>query len=125
MAVATGIGYISFKRPACDIFIAGITQFPPTFYCMGALGLRNWPKRGDVAAVKGESPIDLVRLSYRLMYYVGFIGNAPLLPMYPLLVQYTDMSLGGINTLLHCCEYLPPSFCSYPLQCMFTHSRVL
>lgn len=98
MAVACGLGYISFKRPACDIFIAGITQFPTTFYCLAALGLRRWPKSRTAA---GESPIDLVRLPYRLMYYVGFIGNAPLLPMYPVLVQYTDMSLAGINTLLH------------------------
>lgn len=35
------------------------------------------------------------------MYYIGFIGNAPLLPLYPLLVQYTDWTLASINTLLH------------------------
>ncbi|KAL9178649.1 hypothetical protein ACHAXT_001987 [Thalassiosira profunda] len=99
MAAATGLGYISFKRPACDIFIAGITQFPSTFYCLGALGIRKWPSRRER---KDDSPIGLVRLSYRIMYYVGFIGNAPLLPMYPLLVQYTSMSLAGVNTLLHC-----------------------
>eukprot|EP01083_Nonionella_stella_P023510 65061_1 len=103
MAAACAFGYISFKRPACDIFIAGITQFPTTFYCLAALGLRRWPKRkSSAAAGKGEeSPIDLVRLPYRLMYYIGFIGNAPLLPMYPALVQYSGMSLAGINTLLH------------------------
>jgi hypothetical protein len=48
-----------------------------------------------------QHPMDKVLLRYRIMYYVGFIGNAPLLPLYPLLVQYTDMSLAGINTLLH------------------------
>ena len=106
MAVACALGYISFKRPACDIFIAGITQFPTTVYCLLALGLRRWPpsssskmrKNGDSSK---QSPVDLVRLRYRVMYYIGFIGNAPLLPMYPLLVQYSGMSLAGINTLLH------------------------
>jgi hypothetical protein len=34
MTGACAAGYMSFKRPACDIFIAGITQFPSTFYCL-------------------------------------------------------------------------------------------
>jgi len=93
MAGACAIGYISFKRPACDIFIAGITQFPSTIYCLGSLGLRSWPDH--------HTPIERVHFSYRLMYYIGFIGNAPLLPLYPLLVQYTNWSLAGVNTFLH------------------------
>lgn len=104
MAAACGLGYISFKRPACDIFIAGITQFPTTLYCLLVLGLRKWPSSSrtvESIGSKKESPIDLVRLPYRIMYYIGFIGNAPLLPMYPLLVQYSGMSIAGINTLLH------------------------
>ena len=102
MAATCALGYISFKRPACDIFIAGITQAPSTFYCLGALGLRKWGE--EKKKKRDESPIGLVRLPYRLMFYVGFIGNAPLLPMYPLLVQYSGMSLAGINTLLHTCK---------------------
>jgi len=102
MAAACALGYISFKRPACDIFIAGITQFPTTFYCLVTLGLRKWPSGAVAGDGKSkDSPISLVRLSYRIMYYIGFIGNAPLLPMYPILVQYSGMSLAGINTLLH------------------------
>ncbi|KAL7555288.1 hypothetical protein ACHAWF_018991 [Thalassiosira exigua] len=102
MALTCGLGYISFKRPACDIFIAGITQFPTTFYCLGALGLRRWPSRKSKKdAPEASSPINLVRLPYRIMYYVGFIGNSPLLPLYPVLVQHSGMSLAGINTLLH------------------------
>jgi len=99
MVATCAMGYISFKRPACDIFIAGSTQFPSTFYCLGALGLRKWNKSKN----ETSSPIGYVRLPYRLMYYIGFIGNAPLLPMYPLLVQYSGLSLAGINTLLHTC----------------------
>ena len=98
---ACAFGYISFKRPACDIFIAGITQFPSTFYCLGALGLRKWPSSRDDTNAK-VTAIERVRLLYRLVYYVGFIGNAPLLPLYPLLIQYTSWSLAGVNTFLHC-----------------------
>ena len=105
MTGACAAGYMSFKRPACDIFIAGITQFPSTFYCLGGLMMaaRNNLMRKKVAT-NGTAIchlVDNVLLRYRTMYYVGFIGNAPLLPMYPLLVQYTDMTLAGINTLLH------------------------
>ena len=46
-------------------------------------------------------PLNNIQLKYKIMYYIGFIGNAPLLPLYPLLVQYTNLTLAGINTLLH------------------------
>jgi hypothetical protein len=80
-------GGFSFQRPACDIFVVGITQFPSTFYMMLILwwGLRQYP----------------ISDRLRLLGCIGFIFNAPLLPMYPILVQYTDWPLGGINTLLH------------------------
>jgi hypothetical protein len=115
MAAACGLGHMSYKRPACDIFIAGITQFPTTAYCVVALALasrRRPPASSDGGGdgdgppppASSSSPIDLVRLPYRIMYYVGFVGNSPLLPMYPLLVQYSGMSLGAINALLHACE---------------------
>jgi len=80
-------GGISFQRPACDIFIAGITQSPSTFYMMTIflVGLPTHP----------------VPRWTRVIGVLGFILNAPLLPMYPLLVQYTDWSLAGVNTLLH------------------------
>lgn len=81
-------GGFSFQDPACDIFIAGITQFPSTFYlmCIFTFGLTSMPT---------------VQRWARIVGVVGFILNAPLLPMYPLLVQYTDWSLGTVNTLLH------------------------
>lgn len=85
-AAATAYGGMSFQRPACDIFIAGITQFPSTFYLMTFFMTADHPKTTWAA---------------RIMGVVGFILNAPLLPMYPLLVQYTDWSLASVNTLLH------------------------
>jgi hypothetical protein len=86
VAGVCAVGGLSFQRPACDIFVAGITQSLSTFYCMIFFFLvdhkhvKNWAK---------------------VMGFVGFILNAPLLPMYPLLVQYTDWSLASVNTLLH------------------------
>jgi hypothetical protein len=80
-------GGLSFQRPACDIFIAGITQTPSSFYLMIYFYLADHAK---------------VALSTRVFGMVGFIFNAPLLPMYPLLIQYTDWSLASVNTLLHC-----------------------
>lgn len=80
------IGVFSFQRPACDIFLAGITQSLSTFYCMVFFFAVRHPLVKPWAKVAG---------------LVGFIMNAPLLPMYPLLIQYTDWSLASINTLLH------------------------
>jgi hypothetical protein len=87
VTIVCALGGISFQRPACDIFIAGITQSPSTFYCMIFFLL-----------VRHER----VQLWAKVVGFVGFILNAPLLPMYPLLVQYTDWSLASVNTLLHC-----------------------
>ena len=79
-------GGFSFQRPACDIFIVGITQFPSTFYLMTFFITARHRK---------------TKLSARIMGVLGFILNAPLLPMYPLLIQHTDWSLASVNTLLH------------------------
>ena len=80
-------GGFSCQRPACDIFIAGITQFPSTFYVMMVLSA-GIQRRG-------------VQTYFRALGCLGFIMNAPLLPMYPLLVVHTDWALSSINTLLH------------------------
>lgn len=81
-------GGISFQRPACDIFVAGITQSPSTFYLMAMflVGLPQFPNIPRWTRVLGAA---------------SFILNAPLLPIYPLLVQYTDWELGTVNLFLH------------------------
>jgi len=82
-------GYFSYQRPACDIFIAGITQFPSSFY----LGLvQIWHLRNN----------PYVHRRWRYIGGLSFVSNAPLLPLYPVLVQYTDWSLASVNTFLHC-----------------------
>ena len=82
-------GWFSYQRPACDIFIAGITQFPSSFYIIWVL-----------AKIGQQSP-HLLRASYTYIGMLSFIANAPLLPIYPLFVQYTSMNLAQVNTFLH------------------------
>lgn len=99
------VGGMSFQRPACDIFVAGITQFIPTVY--NALVLLSIKWNDPIAYTEAQSQIgidlasDAVLKKYRIMFYVGFFLNAPLLPGYPLLVQFTSLSLGVVNALLH------------------------
>lgn len=96
-------GGFSFQRPACDIFIVGITQFPSTFYLMTFFMAARHRK---------------TKLSARIMGLLGFILNAPLLPMYPLLIQYTDWSLASVNTLLHTWLCVACSLQGYSLRHM-------
>ncbi|CAB9527979.1 expressed unknown protein [Seminavis robusta] len=84
-------GWFSYQRPACDIFIAGITQFPSSFYVIAAI----FQIGRDPAVAAFVTP------TMQWMGMLAFIGNAPLLPLYPLLVQYTDWSLANVNTFLH------------------------
>jgi hypothetical protein len=84
------LGGLSYQRPACDIFVAGTTQSPPTFFLMAVVGC---------TMTREKCPISF---AYKVVCLAGFIANAPLLPMYSLLVQYTDWSLAAVNTLLHC-----------------------
>eukprot|EP00526_Cylindrotheca_closterium_P018769 CAMPEP_0113647324 /NCGR_PEP_ID=MMETSP0017_2-20120614/25045_1 /TAXON_ID=2856 /ORGANISM="Cylindrotheca closterium" /LENGTH=364 /DNA_ID=CAMNT_0000559363 /DNA_START=259 /DNA_END=1353 /DNA_ORIENTATION=- /assembly_acc=CAM_ASM_000147 len=82
----TALGGMSFQRPACDIFIAGTTQTPTTAYIMIVLFFLDHPK---------------AKFNIRALGMFGFIFNAPLLPLYPILIYYTDLSLAAVNTLLH------------------------
>lgn len=91
--LAVCFGGMSFDRPACDIFIAGITQFPSTVYVMFVfLTSELAPK---------DKNIPVLTTFQRIWGSMAFMMNAPLLPIYPLLAQYTDWSLGSINALLH------------------------
>mmetsp|Transcript_11953 Transcript_11953/g.24721 ORF Transcript_11953/g.24721 Transcript_11953/m.24721 type:complete len:449 (+) Transcript_11953:1948-3294(+) len=94
------LGEMSYKRPACDIFVAGTTQTVPTAYVVALLAAHRWTS-GRKTDDHPVHACDRVQMKYRIMYYAGFLFNVPLLPMYPLLVQYTDWSLGAVNTLLH------------------------
>lgn len=87
VSVVTALGYFSFQRPACDIFVAGVAQSPSTFYLMAMLAF-------------GLPTFSVSRWT-RLMGLVGFIMMSASLPTYPLAVQYTNLSLGTVNALLH------------------------
>jgi len=86
VTIACGLGMISFQRPACDIFIAGTTQAPSTFYCMAFLYAVNHNK---------------ISYQSRIMGIIGFILNAALLPIFPVLVLHLGWSLPSVNTFLH------------------------
>jgi len=84
--IACALGHTSFQRPACDIFIAGCTQTPPTFYCMAFLFLFEHPG---------------ISKGMRILGFFGFISNAILLPLYPFLVDTLGWSLGATNFTMH------------------------
>lgn len=90
------MGGISYKRPACDIFVAGTSQFIPTVYCIMAVCSVRWKESGQNAVL-----VKAIRRLFRCMFYVGFALNAPLLPSYPCFIQYTSLSLGVVNAILH------------------------
>ena len=94
------LGEISYKRPACDIFVAGTTQTFPTAYLVLLCAAHKW----SFGRKTSDHPIhacDRVQMKYLLLWYGGLTLNIPLLPAYPLMVQYTDWSLATVNTLLH------------------------
>lgn len=82
------LGGWSYQRPACDTFVAGITQFPSTFYVMSLL----W---------KGLPMLPL-STNYRRMGACAWILNAPLLPLYPILIS-SSLEVGEVNAILHAC----------------------
>lgn len=100
------LGGMSYQRPACDTFIAGTTQTLSTFYTMAVLSQQTYVSRW-----------------VRAMGMFGFIFNAPLLPMYPLLIRYTDWSLARVNTLLHGWLLVAWGLQGLSLGIVFRHSK--
>jgi len=94
------LGEISYKRPACDIFVAGTTQTFPTAYCVLLCAAHKWTC-GRKSEDHTAHACDRVQMKYLLLWYAGLTLNIPLLPAYPLMVQYTDWSLATVNALLH------------------------
>jgi hypothetical protein len=99
-------GEISYKRPACDIFVAGTMQFVPTMNCELSLLSLRW--KDAIPLLEGLSTTAMqptqqyeITRNVRILFYIGFILNAPLLPLYPLFVQYTNLPLGVVNAILH------------------------
>jgi hypothetical protein len=95
VTIACGLGAMSFQRPACDIFIAGITQTPSTFYCMGFLyTMKHYNSTSNSKKIN-------IHPHMRIMGLIGFILNAALLPIYPVLVLHLGWTLPSVNTFLH------------------------
>ena len=98
-------GSISYKRPACDIFVAGTSQFVPTVFAVATVLSLKW--NGGESSSEGllrsssDGVLDRMRRNTLYIFCIGFFFNAPLLFTYPLYVQYTSLSLGVVNTILH------------------------
>lgn len=87
-----------------DIFVAGTTQFVPTVYVALTLLCMRW--KDAIPVVEGHTTSNqyaylAIPRKLRIAFYIGFFLNAPLLPSYPLLVQYTNLPLGVVNALMH------------------------
>lgn len=104
LTTVCAMGGISFKRPACDIFIAGTTQSFPTFYTvlivLNYYWSRSYPSKNPslfkfVSEIQHRSSN-----THRLFFALAFLLNAPLLPAYPVLLS-TGFSLGTVNAILH------------------------
>mmetsp|Transcript_1092 Transcript_1092/g.2637 ORF Transcript_1092/g.2637 Transcript_1092/m.2637 type:complete len:355 (+) Transcript_1092:95-1159(+) len=81
-------GRFSMAQPACDIFLTGVTQAPPTFYLMSVIISRtSWQNVS-------------ITVSTTVILVFGAIANSVLLPTYDIL-NYLEPSLGVTNTILH------------------------
>lgn len=114
LTTAAATGEISYKRPACDIFVAGTTQTLPTVYTVLILLSRYWKenKKHLKKLVYSSFPLtsnyflcykqlkSKLSTKYRIIFTLGFFLNAPLLPMYPILLSY-ELPLSAVNTILH------------------------
>ena len=81
------VGLYSMRNPACDIFLTGVTQAPPTFYiCVVLLARRSWSS--------------IVAEKYVRLLAIGLLANCILLPGYDLL-NYLNLPDGVRNLFLH------------------------
>lgn len=79
-------GGFSCARPACDIFLVGVTQSVPVFYLQFCLYKTCY-------LTKSISPI------FFWCLFVGAIFNAPLIVLYPYLLDMYGASI--TNVILH------------------------
>lgn len=98
------MGKISFKRPACDTFVAGTTQTLPTCYILFVVLSHYWersPNTKNQQVIKFVSKLQsLVSSRLRNFLILGFFLNAPLLPLYPILLS-SNLQLGYVNAICH------------------------
>ena len=103
-------GDMSYKRPPCDIFIAGTTQALPSFYSILVLLSFKWKSNKNDLILK--SFLEKVTPMHRFLYMLCWVLNAPLLPVYPHLL-HVGLPEHVINTMLHCNLFVAWSLQSY------------
>jgi len=87
MLITTVVGGFSCEQPACDIFLAGVTQFIPSVYISLVLFTRT------------ES---FITPNMIIATTIGFWLNCLLLPFYSVALD-GGLELSTINTMLHFC----------------------
>lgn len=108
-------GDMSYKRPPCDIFIAGTTQFIPSFYSIMVLLSYKWNINNDGITVTTKRFLNKVTPLHRFLYILCWVLNAPLLPAYPHLL-HIKLPEYVINTMLHCNLFVAWSLQSYTVR---------
>jgi len=87
MLITTCFGGFSCKQPACDIFLAGVTQLIPSVYISVVLFTRS----------ERHITTNMV-----ITTTIGFWLNSLLLPFYSVALDW-GLKLGIINAMLHTC----------------------
>lgn len=108
-------GDMSYKRPPCDIFIAGTTQSIPSFYCIMVLLSYKWNTNCDGITDTAKRFLHKVTPLHRFLFILCWVLNAPLLPAYPYLL-HIELPEHIINTMLHCNLFVAWSLQSYTVR---------
>lgn len=113
-------GDMSYKRPPCDIFIAGTTQVFPSAYCIAVLLSHKWNFQNTRSNVDNiaQNFLNKVTPVHRFLYTICWVLNAPLLPAYPHLL-HLQMPECLINTMLHSNLFIAWSLQSYTVRRFF------
>lgn len=113
-------GDMSYKRPPCDIFIAGTTQVVPSAYCILVVLSQKWNfqrTRNNVDNIT-QKILNEVTPVHLFLYTICWVLNAPLLPAYPHLLHH-QLPECLINTMLHCNLFIAWSLQSYTTRRFF------
>ena len=94
LTIILSLGYMSLKRPACDILIAGTTQTFPTIYF-------TWQVYRYYCSINHSNIAKDDFFALLTFVLLAFFLNAPLMPFYPIMCNILQWPLYVMNTILH------------------------
>lgn len=123
-------GYFSYQSQAADLFLVGITQFPSTFYMIYVLawGIQTQVTKTPTSSstsktVVSSSSSNVIPSWLRVLGCMAFILNAPLLQLYPILVD--SFTLPVVNTFLHTWLFMTWNLQGYCMKHLVTSFQSL